>query len=469
MSDFKIAFMFGAGAEGKRNFELSMGDAFQTNTLLKNTDKEAEGKALNDYFNNDYRKNTINDKTSIYRVLKYSLKNYLDDDKRKKTVQSDDMLNRYCTSILSKSDYKEVFGEKAYNENLHDDDLNNSCKDLWVKIIDYMAYYKDKDYKDKVAKEMHDAITGSEHYKNFFHNLVINKEDNSLHFSDEVVFAVLLDQKFHTIIDRNKYGKNSFYMVFNYYWHCYFYIIKDVIKYFYFQQDHNEKVIELLKDFVDFHEEDVQLKYDNILTDIHRFTKSLYTLTIDHQNCYYHYIQKAFHNHISGIITTNYFHFAEGYFKNVAYVNGQLKNFEFPEELEVHDASVRRDVFKDRLFFPFIFGQSYVKPIIHPKQIDELKKMKNILDQSSILVILGYNINSDDNHINAYLHDFAQHKKIIFVSDGGNIKSFMEKLHLKNENNIELLLVKYENNDVVIGDIFKYIANELRKLKGRQS
>lgn len=95
--------------------------------------------------------------------------------------------------------------------------------------------------------------------------------------------------------------------------------------------------------------------------------------------------------------------------------------------------------------------------------------MKNILDQSSILVILGYNINSDDNHINAYLHDFAQHKKIIFVSDGGNIKSFMEKLHLKNENNIELLLVKYENNDVVIGDIFKYIANELRKLKGRQS
>lgn len=284
-----------------------------------------------------------------------------------------------------------------------------------------------------------------------------------------VVFAVLLDQKFHTIIDRNKYGKNSFYMVFNYYWHCYFYIIKNVIQYFYCQQDHNEKVIQVLKGFVDFHEEDVQLKYDNILTDIHRFTKCLYALTIDHQNCYYHYIQKAFHNHISGIITTNYFHFAEGYFENVAYINGQLKNFEFPEELEVHDASERRAVFKDRLFFPFIFGQSYVKPIIHSKLIVELKRMKDILDKSSILVILGYNINSDDNHINAYLHDFVHHKKIIFVNNDGNNEHLIKKLHLKNANNIELLCVSYENNENVISEIFKYLAKQFKILKGRIS
>ena len=69
---------------------------------------------------------------------------------------------------------------------------------------------------------------------------------------DEVVFAVLLDYKFHTIIDRTKYGRNSFYMVFNYYWHSYLYIVKAVIKYFCLQQDHYEKVIESLKDFADF-------------------------------------------------------------------------------------------------------------------------------------------------------------------------------------------------------------------------
>lgn len=150
MSDFKIAFMFGAGAEGTGNFNLPLGDAFQTNTLLQNNEKKAEGNALKKYFKNDYRRNTIHDSFSINRVLKYSLKNYLDNDQVMEEVKSDEMLNRYCTSILSKSDYKEVFGENAYNEKFYDKDLSNRCKDLWAKIIDYMAGDQDK-YEDIIG------------------------------------------------------------------------------------------------------------------------------------------------------------------------------------------------------------------------------------------------------------------------------------------------------------------------------
>lgn len=33
--------------------------------------------------------------------------------------------------------------------------------------------------------------------------------------------------------------------------------------------------------------------------------------------------------------------------------------------------------------------------------------MKNILDESDVVVVLGYNINEDDNHINAYLRGLS--------------------------------------------------------------
>lgn len=456
MSDIKVAFMFGAGAEGIGNFNLPMGDAFQANTLLKNKNKEDEGNALKKFFKNDYRKNTIHDSVSIYRVLKYSLKNYLDNDKIKEEVKSNETLNRYCTSILSKNDYIELFGEKCYNRDLYSEEYNKGSLALWNMIIDYMAGNVEK----------YSFIIDKIHYKNFLKYLVINhKKEQYLEFSDSVVFALLLDQKFHTIIDRKKYGINSFYMVFNYYWHCYFYIVAYVIEYFYLNQDEHKKEIEALKNFVVFQGKNIHLKYDDILTNISRFTQSLYSLVIHNEDCYYHYIKQMTNKddsniQVSGIITTNYFCFAEGYFQNIAYINGQLKNFEFPEDLEVHDACEKEDVFKDRLFFPFVFGQSYVKPIIHPRQIAELKKMKDILDKSSVLVILGYNINSDDNHINAYLHDFVQHKKIIYVSNNGNSEQLLKKLHLKNASNIEFLHVEYGNNKEVISDIMKYLENK---------
>lgn len=42
MENIKVAFMFGAGAEGTKNFDLPLGGAFQTNTLITNKDKEKE-------------------------------------------------------------------------------------------------------------------------------------------------------------------------------------------------------------------------------------------------------------------------------------------------------------------------------------------------------------------------------------------------------------------------------------------
>ena len=91
--------------------------------------------------------------------------------------------------------------------------------------------------------------------------------------------------------------------------------------------------------------------------------------------------------------------------------------------------------------FPFLFGQSLVKPIINKRQIDEFYELKKVLDTAEILVIFGFNINEDDNHINSFLHDFVSTKKIIIVNPGARKIYATDDLH-----NVEL-----QSGDQVMG------------------
>lgn len=428
MENLKVAFMFGAGVEGTKNFGLPLGNEFQTNTLIINSDKEKENKALRKYFKKEYSSDSIHSKTSNERILKCSIENYLQSlDKSKiETISKQD--KDYYQAILSKASYNEIFGNQDYNRK---DDLNKGCLEFWDDIIDYIGGDKTK----------YEKIKANRHYKFFLKKLIID-ENEKLDFSEYIVLSLLLDEKFHTIIDRKKYGVKKFYKVFNYYWHCYFYVVKEIIKY-YLNSDREN--LSVLKEYI-IDNEPIELNYTKILENINEFTKCLYSLKLNNEECYYHYINKIFEDKLVGVITTNYFNFCQKYFSNIdiAYINGQLKYFEFCDDLEVHDATIDNDIFnKQKIFFPFIFGQSYVKPIIHEYQIDEFNKVKTILNTADVLVILGYNINSDDNHINAYLHNFAKEKKIIYVTDGAD--KLKEKLHLDNDDNLICLSVDYEN------------------------
>ena len=59
---------------------------------------------------------------------------------------------------------------------------------------------------------------------------------------------------------------------------------------------------------------------------------------------------------------------------------------------------------------------SGVKPLICKKQINEFKKFSDNLDKSDYLAIVGYNLNSEDNHINSiissWLRENEKHKVI---------------------------------------------------------
>ena len=115
--------------------------------------------------------------------------------------------------------------------------------------------------------------------------------------------------------------------------------------------------------------------------------------------------------------------------------------------MEVKDASIENasDFTGEKLFFPFIFGQSLIKPIVSDIQIDAFTEFKSLLNKTDILVVLGYNINEDDNHINALLHKYAKSKGILIAvgeeETAGGKTSVAEKIKCS-EDDIEYLYCK---------------------------
>ena len=51
------------------------------------------------------------------------------------------------------------------------------------------------------------------------------------------------------------------------------------------------------------------------------------------------------------------------------------------------------------IVFPFLAIRSGIKPIINSTQIKEWNKFVNDLDDSDVLIIVGYGFNNDDEHI----------------------------------------------------------------------
>ena len=220
--------------------------------------------------------------------------------------------------------------------------------------------------------------------------------------------------------------------------------------------------------FAEYIEND-KLNYYKIINNILEFTKLLYTYEgyKNKVDSYYELINKMLspgqsNIKCSGVLTTNYYKFADIISDDVIYLNGSLNLFEIPETFDVMDLTDRRHtkLNNEKLFFPFIFGQSFVKPIIHKTQIDTFSKAYNLLNDSDVLVILGFNLNEDDNHINSMLN--------YFVNKGGKIikvqlKSESKNAHKKircNESSIIYCTVDDYDNKTVINDLFKLI-NEM--------
>lgn len=213
------------------------------------------------------------------------------------------------------------------------------------------------------------------------------------------------------------------------------------------------------------------------MENIQHFTKILYSdetfkiIAEKGKESYYQYLKssleedKAFE--LSGVLTSNYYRYAEllGEKDQIAYLNGELKLFEFPEILTIGDVSDDSydSIIREKLFFPFILGQSMLKPVIASQQIYAFNKALNILNKSDILVILGYNINEDDNHINVLLREFVTAKKDrkIFVMGNNDVDQVVRKLRLTDEE--QIVPIGYDYKKKKPNEAISLLFDELRK------
>ena len=441
----KVAFFFGAGAEGKGNFNIRTGYEYLKSSLYASDALEGFDKALASFFDgkkffNDkfvYRKNTLD-------VSSFVLKNF----------------------IIQKASHDKLFFTKYQDlivTILSDEDLRHVC-DVIGKIDPPKHKSSTGDEVKRIKDEFKEILTGiKEKYldieNNILKELFEQDDKDGINFDLNIGVAGSLDSYFHTIIDPYKYSVVRFSKIFNYYWACYFAILHDVISFL---------VERGQKDFEKYITAEKELNYLYVLKNIGQLTKELYNFDISSlalENTYYQIIHQKLEEHKNeiqcvGAITTNYYRFCEIVSPNTIYLNGQLKCFEYPELLEVTDMQ-QETGYEDKLLFPFIFGQSLVKPIVNSIQTEEfhrLHKLLNAEEGADVLVVLGFNINEDDNHINAFLHDYVKKGKKLIIISGDEHFDVVRKLKCS-ESEVSVRKVTYGDNGEVVREMFGEIMD----------
>ena len=234
------------------------------------------------------------------------------------------------------------------------------------------------DYEEKTKKKMEELENNKDE---------INRIEN-----DYTSYMDLIDEYFHTLIAPRMLGPQKFCSVVAYYTRAYLTIVQGLLKE---NKEGNE-------------EGGSQKKYESILD---RPKEVLYDINsaIDHSARYdiqsYYSILKKYKEKCS-VITTNYTPLCEKIAGleecDIAYVHGKIGWFESAYRRRVYD--VRNDELpEDDLLFPYLFIQSGVKPIIEEKQLNEYGKALNFLQNAERIIVVGYRVNADDNHLNAIL------------------------------------------------------------------
>lgn len=445
----KVAFLFGAGAETK-GFNMPMGLQFYINTVIKHNEGHAlkSKNALANYFSGKYYDDKVeyikygkiaSEEKDIERILKHSL---------------------YLIALQNKKIY-ENYGEFIIN-NISE----YNCEELMKKYgsIEYNSKHTIRSWEtflQSFKEIINTSKINCDDAKEIFEEMFNKDADTSAYyFNMKLSCGNLLDGKFHTFIDPSKYGNAKFCRLFNYYWRSYFYLVENIVEFI-----DEEKQI-----FADYYDRKSDLDYNKIIQNQKKFSALLYgedcfTQIKRNKNNYYSAIKEEILDkgnvECSGVLTTNYYKFVEllGHKHKYAYLNGKLSMFEKPEKLEIIDfenKNYKNNILTSKeLFLPYIMGQSFVKPIISPLQIEEYCKMNAILKEADKLVILGYGINSDDNHINSYLHSFIseQGKEIIIVSNNDNVKkekiNIAQKLKISDKTDkIKICKCKYSDVDI---------------------
>lgn len=354
-----VSILFGSGADTDYNANLGSGASF-SKALLQNSYKDKCKKVTG----NSYEYSLIH--------------------KRSKKV--------YIQTILENE-------EKAKEAGIKENDIELCKKYSKAQLSDY-----EKTNLDTNCKTWYDLLMS---------NNPGEEKDVQKFFFERAVFFDALDEKFNSLrYNDGKWSANAK-RVINAYYTVFFYMIENI-----YDEDVKDSVnsIKDLPTYLKFAKKSDEYlknndkKYYDILK---KFLDSS-----EENNCRYFVTTTNYTDYVSEIFGTT----------NTAYLHGKLKWFEDLKTLQVFDCdddneydklleiAETQSKSKQTRLIPFIMIPSGVKPLICKKQINEFKKFSDNLDKSDYLVIVGYNLNSEDNHINSiissWLRENEKHKVI---------------------------------------------------------
>lgn len=274
-------------------------------------------------------------------------------------------------------------------------------------------------------------------YKSSFDNLIKEMVGSKKDQEHEIInkytsYMGILDEKFHTLISPKYLGPNKFWGVVDCYTRAYLLLTGEM-----FKKTESRELTE--KDYLDM--------LENPLEYYKRWKE-----VVSHNESYYEIIQKnIFNKENVAIVTTNYTPLCDNItkVKNIAHVNGRLNLFESPYKLCVYDVLKGEMPESDDIAFPYIFIQSGVKPIVEERQITEYSKMIKYFKNAQTIVVVGYRINADDNHINSFLRSaICNGKKVIYFNYNKELtdENIYSKLRIHNsEYHIDIINVSDNN------------------------
>lgn len=315
------------------------------------------------------------------------------------TSQMDQAISEFYKKLnLSNEWYPDYYLKKWEEKDLLKAAVKKAVLDKAIK------FDKKKDYEQEVENRIALLSSGNESEK----NNIIDKYTS---------YMGLLDERFHTLIAPQALGPYKFWSVVTCYTRAYLSIIAEILYGTGAEDVQTDTYIDMLND-----PQKTMCKVREACKYDKRFAKE----------CYYDFLQNR--SDIS-VVTSNYTPLCE--IKSdmskdkIAYVHGRLGLFESPFEWRVYDAE-SDTLPNDQLLFPYLFIQSGVKPIVESTQVNELSKMLDFFRKSEKIIVVGYRINADDNHLNGFFRKMIiDGKEFIFLDFENDEAAVYRRLHLQ--------------------------------------
>lgn len=363
----KVAFLIGAGCEGKGQVTLPSGETFKRDTIVAKDAVDLIKK--------------INKESNLYKVSRGGFLSY------------------NSTSVLYQTLVE--LGVSEFSFSPHDSIIVK-------RYLQYKGNGKDdkgKPYsdveKDKIRRDFQNF------YKTKFYDVINNEgsslSENVIKFLNNACFYEAVDSLFNCLRKPSKYPSETG-RVMKLYFAAFISVCRRIIgesEWTTFLStpmginDARNKLIELIR------------LGENRIIDKCKDTTGLYYNTINS-------LITRHPDYETMVVTTNYTGFAESIIglpvEKVAYIHGRLNLFEDVKTKKVANISSFSD---DEVIFPHIFIQSGIKPVVSSNQITELCKATEAILHSDNLIIIGYGVNSDDEHISNLLRERLQNGKRI--------------------------------------------------------